>query len=66
MEFTDLNDQVRNAEYFFVVSHEGDDYVETKIIGRNDRNWVEWYQLDIFREKNPMIMLMKKPENVGE
>ena len=66
MEFTDLNDQVRNAEYFFVVSHEGDDYVETKIIGRNDRNWVEWYQLDVFREKNPMIMLMKKPEKMGD
>ena len=66
MEFTDLNDQVRNAEYFFVVSHEGDDYVETKVIGRNDRNWIEWYQLDVFREKNPMIMLMKKPEKMGD
>lgn len=63
MKFIDLNDKEREAEYFFVVEHEGEKFVETKIIG-NMREWIEYYQLDQFQEKNPMIMLMKKPEDI--
>jgi hypothetical protein len=63
MKFTDLNGKIKEAESFFVVTHEGEDYVEIKIIGQN-RNWIEWYQLEEFQVKNPLIMLMKKPEIV--
>ena len=65
MKFIDLNDKEREAEYFFVVDHEGEQFVEVKIIG-NMREWTEWYSLHAFQANNPMIMLMKKPENVGE
>lgn len=66
MKFIDLNDKEREAEYFFVVDHEGEQFVEAKIIG-NVREWIEWYPLHIFQTKNPMIILMKKPEEiVGE
>jgi hypothetical protein len=65
MEFTDLNDKKRTAKTFFVIEYDGEQFVETRVIGKN-KNWVEWYPLEAFQSKNPMIMLMKKPDNVGE
>jgi hypothetical protein len=65
MEFIDLNGKVKEAESFFVIDHEGEQFVETKVIGKNS-NWIEWQPLSDFQEKNPMIMLMMKPENIGE
>ena len=58
------NDKEREAEYFFVVDHEGEQFVEIKITGTM-REWIEHYPLHEFQAKNPMIMLMKKPEILG-
>ncbi len=32
-------------------------YVEANIIGKSKREWIEWYQLALFEEKNPNIKI---------
>jgi len=63
--FIDVNDKERTGEYFFVVEQDGEGFVEVKIVGRVGK-WIEWYPIEEFRLRNPMIVLMKKPTNIGE
>ena len=59
-KFIDINDTERIAEYLVVVKHEGEDFVEAKIVGEN-KSWVEWYDLKEFQQKNPYMVLSSKP-----
>ena len=61
VSFIDINDKERRAKSFYVVTHEGEEFVEVEIVG-NKGEWLEWYQLDRFQERNPRIVLMRKPE----
>jgi hypothetical protein len=63
IEFTDLNDVKRIAEYLVVIDHDGEDFVEAKIVGDNT-SWEEWYDLEEFQNKNPYLVLSRKP--IGE
>ena len=60
VEFTDLNGVERVAEHLVVIDHEGEDFVEAKIIG-DTKEWTEWYDLKEFQVKNPYLVLSNKP-----
>ena len=60
VNFTDLNGVERLAEYLVVIDHDGEDFVEAKIIG-DTKEWTEWYDLEEFQLKNPYMVLSNKP-----
>ena len=62
VKFIDLNDVERVAEYLIVIDHDGEDFVEAKIVG-DTADWIEWYDLEAFQEKNPYFVLSRKPES---
>lgn len=51
---TDLNDKERFADNIKLINIEGREFIKVLIIG-NNRDWDQFYPLQEFKEKNPMM-----------